>query len=110
MRAAARLRFSPRRAYTREIACASGSSSSGARNSANSLAWCGTEPRPPPTYTSNPRRVSPPSSRVTATAPRSCIRTSPHASWRQPENATLNLRPKSCTSGWPSRNQASARA
>ena len=110
MRAAARLRFSPRRAYTREIACEIGSSSSGGRKSANTLAWCGTEPSPPPTYSSKPRCVSPSTSRVTPTAPRSCRRTSPHASCRQPENATLNLRPKSCTSGWPSRKYASARA
>ena len=34
--------------------------------------------------------------------------TSPHASCSQPENAILNLRPKSCVSGWPSKKYAIA--
>ncbi len=49
MRARARLRFSPSRANTREIACDIGSSSSSGTNSSNSFAWYGTEPSPPPT-------------------------------------------------------------
>ena len=110
MRARARLRFSPSRAKTREMACATGSSSSTGRNSANSLAWYGTAPRPPPTYVSKPRRSTPSAIRVTAISPRSCIETRPQAWSRQPEKATLNLRPKSCVSGWPSRNRMHASA
>ena len=63
----------------------------------------GTGPSPPPTHSSNPRRVLPPSSRVTAIAPKSCKRTSAQAFSLQPENAILNFRPNDWASGCPSR-------
>ena len=111
MRARLRFFFSPSRAKTRAMAWAVGSSSASGKKAANSLAWCGTVPSPPPTYKENPRSSRPSAPvRRTATAPMSCMFTSPQASPAQPENATLNLRPKSCVSGWPSRNFAVALA
>jgi hypothetical protein len=88
-----------------------GQQSVSGRNSSNTLAWYGTVPRPPPTYSVKPRCCAPSAPvRTAATAPMSCMCTRPQASPAQPEKATLNLRPKSCVSGWPSRKVASASA
>ena len=85
-----------------------GSNSSSGRKASNSCAFCGTEPRPPPTTSSKPRFFWPSTVRVRAMQPMSWKFARPHGLSLQPENATLNLRPKFCVSSWPSKNIVSA--
>ena len=104
MRARPRLRFSPRRAKTRQVACASGRISSSGNSRVEELGVVG--------HGAQAATDAPPRSRggwrrslcqVLAMKPRSWMLVRPQLLVLQPEKATLNLRPMSWVSGWPSR-------
>jgi len=77
IRARARLRFSPKRAKTREIACIVGSNSSSGRKASNNFALYGTEPKPRRRRKQNRRCTLPLTILVLAMAPMSCMVTKP---------------------------------